>query len=443
MQASSGPRTILAIAVPAMLANLATAFFGLADLFVIGRLGEPAAQGGVEIGAKLLMTLLIVFNFLRASTTALTAQAAGAGDLAGAREALVRALACALLLALLLFAAAPAAIPLGLRLFSATGAVARQADLYVRIRYVGALPWLLNAVLTGWLIGQRRVRTVLLVEILANLVHVCLDLALVLGAGQGVAGVAVATLVSEGVKLAALAGAAAARPSARGFLRTARAQATYRGAELARLFRLNRDLFARTVLLMAAVVLLTRAGALQGEVVLAANAILYQFFIFSALLLDGFENAAQVLCGERAAEGGRAGFAALVRAVLALAGAAALVIAGAYALLAGDLAGRFSAAPRVVLTARAHIGWAVLMPLAGFASYVFDGVFIGAGWTGSMLASMAIALAGFGLALLALKGSGDDGLWCAFAIFLLARGGAQALMTPGLIRGGIPAAAGS
>ena len=62
-------RSILAIALPSMLTNVATALFGLADMWVIGRLGDAAAQGG----AKLLMTLLIVFNFLRSGTVALIA----------------------------------------------------------------------------------------------------------------------------------------------------------------------------------------------------------------------------------------------------------------------------------------------------------------------------------------------------------------------------------
>ena len=66
-------RAILAIAIPSMLTNVATALFGLADMWVIGRLGEAAAQGGVEVGATLLMTLLIVFNFLKTGTVALAA----------------------------------------------------------------------------------------------------------------------------------------------------------------------------------------------------------------------------------------------------------------------------------------------------------------------------------------------------------------------------------
>ena len=47
---------------------------------MIGQLGDANAQAGVEIGAKFMMGLLIVFNFLRTGTIALTAQAAGRGD---------------------------------------------------------------------------------------------------------------------------------------------------------------------------------------------------------------------------------------------------------------------------------------------------------------------------------------------------------------------------
>src|SRR5918993_6117648 len=73
-------RAIGAIALPAMLTNVATALFGLADLWVIGRLGVAEAQAGVEVGAKFMLGLLVVFNFLRTGTIALTAQAAGRGD---------------------------------------------------------------------------------------------------------------------------------------------------------------------------------------------------------------------------------------------------------------------------------------------------------------------------------------------------------------------------
>ncbi|MEZ5736367.1 MAG: hypothetical protein R3E09_11320 [Novosphingobium sp.] len=59
------------------------------------------------------------------------------------------------------------------------------------------------------------------------------------------------------------------------------------------------DLFLRTLLLTGAMSTLRRGGAQQGLAgSLAANGILFQLFMLSTLILDGFENAAQVLCGE-------------------------------------------------------------------------------------------------------------------------------------------------
>ncbi len=277
-------------------------------------------------------------------------------------------------------------------------------------------------------------RAVLAVEVGSNLLHVALDVGFVLKLGQGVAGVATATLCSESAKLLALAILACGSGAARLALAAARQRRTWRLEALASVLRLSRDLFGRTLLLMAALALLTRAGARQGPVVLAANAILYQLFILSALLLDGFESSAQVLCGE-AAGGGEAGvMIPLVQRILAWAAGAAVVIAVVYALCGSGFAASFSTAPAVVATVRRHIGWAVLMPLVGFASYVLDGVFVGAGWTRAMLLTMAVALAAFVGALILTRPFGDGGLWLAFCLFLLLRGTGQLLLLPSLAR---------
>ena len=427
-------RAILAIALPSMMTNVATALFGLADMWVIGRLGDPAAQGGVEIGAKLLMTVLIVFNFLRSGAVALTAQAAGRDDEAGQAAILVRGVATALAIGVVLLLAKTVVVALGLRMLGAGASVTVLARTYVGIRYWGGLAWLVNAVLVGWLIGRRRMRTVLAVEVGANLVHVGLDLTLVLGLHLGVAGVAFATLSSETLKLMALVVMVAREAPTRRALGLIRARSTWRAAELIALFRLNRDLLGRTALLVTATVLLTRAGARQGAVILAANAILYQLFMLSALLLDGFESAAQVLCGEAVGARDHARFVQVVRTTLAWAVGGAVVVTLVYGLFGARLAGAFSTDPAVVAATATYIGWAVALPLAGVASFVLDGVFIGSSWTRAMLISMAGALAVFVIGLTAFAPLGNHGLWLAFTLFFIARAMGQVLMAPGLTR---------
>ncbi|MCJ2178841.1 MATE family efflux transporter [Novosphingobium album (ex Hu et al. 2023)] len=430
----STARLLWTIALPAMLTNVATALFGLADMWAIGRLGDAPAQGAVELGAKFMMGLLNVFNFLRTSTVALTAQSAGSGDRTAQGETLARAMAVALGIGALLLVAMPWAIPAGLDLLEARAQVRADAHVYIGIRYWAGPVWLGNCVLVGWLIGQRLVRPVLVVEIAANAVHIALDLFLVLVMHWGVAGVASATLGSELLKFLLLAAIVLRQPSAREAFAAARQRTTWHRDALARLFALNRDLFARTLLLTGAILIFARAGAQQGPVTLAANGILFQLFMLSTLILDGFESASQVLCGEAQGAGDRARFTTAVRAALLWGGGTGLVLTLAYAVAGAPLAAWFSTDPRVVATTGSYIGWVIALPLVGVASFVLDGVFVGAGWTRAMLGTMAVAMTLYLALLWLLHPLGNHGLWAAFTVFFVVRAAGQFLVLPGRTR---------
>ena len=135
-------RAIWAIALPSMLTNVATALFGLADLWVIGQLGQAEPQAGVELGAKFMMGLLIVFNFLRTGTIALTAQAAGRGDEEAQAATLARALGLSLAIGLVLLALKPLVVPWGMELLHARGGVAgRPASMSASAIGAGCCGW--------------------------------------------------------------------------------------------------------------------------------------------------------------------------------------------------------------------------------------------------------------------------------------------------------------
>lgn len=427
-------RLLWSIALPAMLTNVATALFGLADMWAIGRLGDAPAQGAVELGAKYMMGLLNVFNFLRTSTVALTAQGTGRADRQAQAETLTRAMAVAMGIGVLLLCLMPVAIPFGLDLLEARGPLRESAGDYIAIRYWAGPLWLGNCVLVGWLIGQRLVRHVLVVEIGANILHIALDLLLVLVAKWGVAGVATATLTSELFKFLVLAAIVLRRPEARAAFALARCRTTWRRGELARLFALNRDLFLRTLLLTAVLLAFARAGAQAGPLTLAANGILFQLFMLATLLLDGFESAAQVLCGEALGARNRAGFAATVRSALLWGGVMGLALTLAYAVGGKALAAAFNTDPGVIAATAVYAPWLTLLPLLGVSAYVLDGVFVGAGWTRAMMGTMLAAMAGYALLLWLLHPLGNHGLWAAFTMFFVIRGLGQAAVLPRLAR---------
>lgn len=434
MTRSDTARQLWSIALPAMLTNVATALFGIADMWAIGRLGDAPAQGAVELGAKFMLGLLNIFNFLRTSTVALTAQGSGRGETGAQGETLARAMAVALSIGALLLLAMPWAIALGLDLLEARGPLRADAHTYIAIRYWSGPVWLANCVLVGWLIGRRHVRTVLVVEIVANLAHIALDLLLVLVIRWGVAGVATATVSSEILKFALLAVVVVRAGAAREMIEALGRRATWTRARLMPLFALNRDLFVRTMLLTGAILLFARSGAQAGPVTLAANGILFQLFMLATLLLDGFESAAQVLCGEAVGAGARERFAAAVRGALAWGAVMGLALAGVYALAGPWVAGAFSTDPQVIAATAMYAPWLALLPLLGATSFVLDGVFVGAGWTRAMLGTMAAAMTVYLAALFALAPLGNHGLWAAFAALFAARAIGQALVLPRLTR---------
>jgi MATE family multidrug resistance protein len=73
-------RLVLSIAIPMTLGFITTPLLGLVGTGVVGHMGRPDALAGLAIGAMLFDLILGSFNFLRASTTGLTAQAYGRHD---------------------------------------------------------------------------------------------------------------------------------------------------------------------------------------------------------------------------------------------------------------------------------------------------------------------------------------------------------------------------
>lgn len=72
--------------------------------------------------------------------------------------------------------------------------------------------------------------------------------------------------------------------------------------------------------------------------------------------------------------------------------------------------------------ARAYLPWAVAAPILSVASYMFDGVFIGATWTRDMRIAMLQSVALYVVALLALVPLlGNHGLWLALMVLNVGR----------------------
>jgi MATE family multidrug resistance protein len=422
---------VFAIAAPMTLANLTPPLLGVVGTAAIGQLGDARLLGAVAISAVVFDCLFWLFGFLRMGTVALTAQALGAGDGIEQRAVLMRAL---LLAALIGGGIIALQWPLAIAAYAFMGAspaVTAAAKLYFFVRVWSAPFALANYAILGWLVGLARTGSALLLQVLVNTVSIVAISLLVLVLHWGVVGAALGTVIAEAT--GTVAGLAIALLASRGSLRPPRGAVLDRG-KLVRMLTVNRDIMIRTAALITAFALFTAESARSGDTLLAANAVLYNFVLIGAYLLDGFAVAAEQLCGRAIGARDPHAFARAVRLVVAWGLSLALLIAGALAAAGPRLVALMSSSLEVRAAAIAFLPYVVLAPPAGVLAYVFDGIFIGATWTRDMRNLMVASLALYLAALWGLRGLGNAGLWVAILTFLAVRGLLQGLRYPALRR---------
>ncbi|BAL79858.1 MATE family efflux transporter [Bradyrhizobium cosmicum] len=426
-----GSRQVFAIAGPAMVANLTTPLIGVVSTTAIGRLDDAALLGGVAMASVIFDCLFWLFGFLRMSTLAFTAQALGAGETRELTAILMRGFIVAGLIGAALIALQ---MPLAAALFDLMGGsegVTRAAKSYFMIRIWSAPLALANYVILGWLIGQARANPALLLQVAINLVNMVATILLVLVYDTGIAGAAVAALLSETIGF--MLGVIVCRHFADGGLAIPRATLFDR-EKLMRLLSVNSDILIRTAALIAVFLFFTAKGARAGDVTLAANSVLNNFLLVSAFFLDGLANAAQQLCGRTYGARDARGFADSTRLVLLWGLGFALVVAALFALFGPALIDFMTASEAVRQAAREFLPFVVFAPLPGVFAFGFDGIYIGATWAREMRNLMLAALAIFLATWWALQSFGNAGLWWALIASYVARGGLQGARYPALYR---------
>jgi len=421
---------VFAIAGPAMVANLTTPLIGIVATTAIGRLGEASLLGGVAMASVIFDCMFWLFGFLRMSTLAFTAQSLGAGDNDEMRIVLVRGLALAAAIGVILIVLQ---MPLGAAIFGTMGGseeVSRAARTYFAIRIWSAPLALANYVVLGWLIGQARARLALAVQIAINLISTAATLILVLVFDTGIAGAAVAAVIAEAAGV--LIGIVIARRLVTG-LGVPLAILLDRD-RLLRLLAVNRDIMIRTAALIAVFLFFTAQGARAGDVTLAANAVLNNFLLVSAFFLDGLANAAEQLCGHAMGARNRAAFNGATRLVIAWGFGFSVLVTAIFAAFGPDLIDLMTASAAVRFAAREFLVFVTLSPLLAVFAFAFDGIYIGATWARDMRNLMLASLAIFLISWFALRSLGNTALWIAFLAHYAARGGLQALRYPALMR---------
>ncbi|MBM0747414.1 MATE family efflux transporter DinF [Pantoea eucrina] len=417
---TSSDRTLWRLALPMILSNISVPLLGIVDTAIIGHLDSPVYLGGVAVGATATSFVFMLLLFLRMSTTGLTAQAFGARDKPALARALIQPMLIALTAGVLFIALRTPVSELAAALMGGSEAVQQQAQTFIAIRWLSAPATLANLVILGWLLGVQYARAPMVLLITGNVVNILLDLLFVLQWHWGVAGAAAATAVADYVTLAVGLWMVTRVLALRG-ISFSLLKASWRG-DAARLFRLNRDIMLRSLLLQLCFASLTLLGARLGADVVAVNAVLLMFLTFTAYALDGFAYAVEACSGEATGAGDRSRLRLIWYAACRQAGIVALLFAVIYALCGPAIIALLTSIESLREAADRYLIWQVILPLAGVWCYLLDGMFIGATRGRDMRNSMLLAALGYALTLLTLPWLGNHGLWLAITVFLALRG---------------------
>ena len=401
-----------------VISNMMVPLAGLCDTAFLGHLQDLKHLAGVILASILFDYLYRILKFLRNSTNAMTAQAAGEDDekgiiLAGLRSGLI-AIAIAVIILCLQY-------PIQ-KLGFAVLAGAREVELtgieYFNARIWGAPAVLLNFVLLGWFLGREKNGTILLISAIANGSNVLLDYLMISRWGWSSMGAGLATAISQylalGVGLMAIVLSIDWQTLSKALSEVLEPQA------LQAVVTLKINILIRFLALISAYSIFTNLSAGIGTELLAENGLLLQIALLSQFTIQGVGMTTQTLIGNFKGKGDKDKFIPLMVTAIASSVPIALMFALTAILFPQSLFGLLTSHSEINQAITQYTVW--LLPLLSFTAIAFmlEAYFIGLK-AGAVLRNGALISFSIFLPVVALAWclSSVDLLWLSLTIYML------------------------
>ena len=415
-------KQILRLTLPNIITNITVPLLGMVDLAIVGHIGNAAHIGAIALGTTIFNLIYWNFGFLRMGTSGLTAQAYGANNTDEQLRILVRGLTIAISAALLLLLLQTPIAALARRLMHRSEHLIALTLTYFYVRIWAAPATLGLYVLKGWFIGMQDSRTPMIIAILLNIVNIVFSLVFVMVFHMDIAGVALGTVLAQYSGLLMAIGCWFYKY---GHLRQhINIKESLHWDDMKIFFRLNSDIFLRTLCLVAVFTFIPFISSHMGDDILAANTLLLQLFTLFSYIMDGFAYAGESLVGRFIGADDEVSLRKVIRYLVYWGCGLTLVFTLLYFLLGEWILRLLTDKIEVIAFTMGFMRWAVLVPIAGFAAFLFDGIYIGATASKAMRNIMFVATAVFfGGYYILTPMMGNNGLWIAFLLFLVFRGG--------------------
>lgn len=421
-------KKILRLAIPNIVSNITIPLLGLADMALMGHMGNPVYIGAIALGGVLFNLIYWSFAFLRMGTSGFTAQAFGENNHSAAITTLARALLVALIASLLVISLQVPIEWLSFKLIQGSNEVEALAASYFRIRIWAAPATISIFALTGWFLGMQNARIPMYVAILVNLINLGANFLFIFAFGMKSDGVALGTVIAQysGLLFSLL----MLKRYFGHLLPLIRRKALFELESMTQFFKVNSDIFIRTLCIISVFTFFTSRSAASNDTLLAVNSLLLQFLMFYSYFIDGFAYAGEALVGKYVGARKPDQLKKVIRYLFAWGSVLTLLYSIIYLTANENIIRLLTNSREVIEASIPYLPWVVTIPIVGTASYLWDGIYIGATASKGMLYSMlgATFLVFFPVYFFMNQQLGNHALWLAMILFMGSRGLFQTLL---------------
>ncbi|MBN2639066.1 MAG: MATE family efflux transporter [Bacteroidales bacterium] len=425
-------KEIIRLTIPNIVTNITVPLLGIADLALMGHLKEHSALyvGAIALGSTIFNVLYMSLAFLRMGTSGFTAQAYGAQDKKEISLALKRSLLVAAFLAFLLLVFQYPIQWISFKLLDGSEEVKLLAKQYFYIRIFAAPATLGLYSFYGWFLGMQNAKIPMTIAILVNVVNIGLNFFFVFALNMTSNGVALASVIAQysGLLLAII----FLFVRYKNYAGTEERKDLFHKGAFSRFFKVNSDIFIRTLLLILTLAFFTSQSAKISTKVLALNTLLFQFFFFFSYFADGFAYAGEALTGKAKGSGNAELLKNTVKYLFRWGWAIAISISIIYWLSLNFLMQIMTSNVILLDLSKQYSFWIIILPITSFAAFIWDGVYIGVTASKALRNTMIISSVlvflpafYFGFHLL-----GNHALWLAINLFMIARGISMWIASP-------------
>ncbi|MEN8119727.1 MAG: MATE family efflux transporter [Bacteroidota bacterium] len=420
-------KEILKLAIPNIISNITVPLLGMVDLAIMGHLDSEKYLGAIALAGMIFNFIYWGFTFLRMGTSGFTAQAFGRKDSGRLTAILTHSLAIAVVGGFLLILFQYPIQKIGFYFIEGSEQIEVLAVQYFYIRIWAAPATIGLFALNGWFVGMQDARTPMILAILINVFNILLNVMFVYGFGLKSDGVAWGTLISQylGFILAILFLLQKHNKLFKNFVLLKIIDVDL----LKEFFRVNKDIFIRTLILILVFSFFTMESASISDQVLAVNTILLQYLLLFSFIMDGFAYSAEALAGKYYGAGNVYLLKKLVKRIFVWGALLSVFFTIIYILFKDVIFHLLTDNEGIINSASPYIFWVSIIPLVSFAGFLWDGIYIGT--TASKLMRNTMLISAFTIFFpvyyLFVDKMNNHALWLAMILFLIARSISQTI----------------